>query len=121
MANRNINLNGVLVRLAKINEKDFVSLQDIAKGYNPKNHRMLIGNWMRQKPTIEYLGLWGSLENNNFNVIGFDDIKNRSIFNRFYSMPTRQLLTLIDELVFKKLISTTSLPLSSIQNKKNLK
>lgn len=89
MANRNINLNGVLVRLAKVKDKDFVSLQDIAKGHNPKNHRMLIGNWMRQKPTIEYLGLWESLENDNFNVIGFDDIKNQAGSNAFILSPIR--------------------------------
>ena len=58
MANGNINLNGVLVRLAKINDKDFVSLQDIAKGYKPEESRYLIRNWMKALDTIEYLGLW---------------------------------------------------------------
>ena len=71
MADSSFDLNGVLVRRKKINEIDYVSLQDIAKGYKPDESRYLIRNWMKTADTIEYLGLWESLENDNFNVTEF--------------------------------------------------
>lgn len=89
MAERSINLNGVLVRLKKIENEDYVSLQDIAKGYNPEDSRHLIRNWMRTIETIEYLGLWESLENDNFNVARFGHIKNQAGRNGFLMSPKK--------------------------------
>lgn len=82
-----LNINGVLVRLKKIDNKDYVSLQDIAKGYNPKADRSVISNWMRNYETIEYLGLWESLENDNFNVREFSYIKTEAPKNAFFISP----------------------------------
>jgi len=88
MAQRKLNLNGVLVRLSKINETDYVSLQDIAKGYN-KDWHGLVNDWIRTAETIEYLGLWESLENDNFNYGEFDIIKSQMGRNRFRISPTQ--------------------------------
>ena len=41
-----------------INEEDYVSLTDIAKKVNEDEPRYVIQNWMRNKDTIDYLGLW---------------------------------------------------------------
>lgn len=53
MAKNSININGVLVRLEKVNDSDYVSLQDIAKGYTDDWHG-LVNRWIRRKETIEY-------------------------------------------------------------------
>lgn len=87
MAHRNLNLNGVLVRLSKVNKADYVSLQDIAKGYS-EDWYGLINDWIKNAETIEYLGLWESLENDNFNYVEFDIIKNEAGRNRFRISPT---------------------------------
>jgi len=65
--------------LAKIEEKDYVSLTDIAKQHGSPSD--LIKNWLRTRSTIEYLGLWESLENDYFNSVEFDRIKNQSGLN----------------------------------------
>lgn len=89
MMEKSINLNGILVRLQKIDESDYVSLQDIANGYNAEDSRHLIRNWMRATDTIEYLGLWEGLENENFNVARFGHIKNQVGRNSFLMSPTK--------------------------------
>jgi len=88
MADKDLNLNGVLVRLKKVKEKDYVSLQDIAKGYSD-DWQGLIKNWIRRKDTIEYLGIWESLENDNFKRVEFDLIKSQAGVNRFRLSPNQ--------------------------------
>jgi hypothetical protein len=50
------------VNILKISENDFISLTDIAK-YKSDDPTTVIGNWMRNRNTIEYLGLWEILYN----------------------------------------------------------
>lgn len=89
MIKQSINLNGTLVRLKKIDDSDYVSLQDIANGYDSEDSRHLIRNWMRASDTIEYLGLWEGLENDNFNVARFGHIKSQMGRNSFLMSPTK--------------------------------
>ena len=89
MADNSLDLSGVLVQLKKIDDADYVSLQDIANGYNAEDSRHLIRNWMRTTETIEYLGLWESLENEDFNVARFGHIKNQAGRNGFLMSPTK--------------------------------
>ena len=41
----------------KVNEQDYISLTDIAR-YKSDDPTAVIGNWMRNRNTIEYLGIW---------------------------------------------------------------
>ena len=50
-----------------IRENDYISLTDIAK-YKSEELNDVIRNWMRGKDTIEFLGLWETLNNPNFNA-----------------------------------------------------
>ena len=72
-----------------INEEDYVSLTDIAKKVNEDEPRFVIQNWMRNKDTIDYLGLWEKIYNPNFNRVGFEAVKNASGRNRFTMSPTK--------------------------------
>ena len=65
-----------------INQEDYVSLTDIAKKVNEDEPRFVIQNWMRNKDTIDYLGLWESIYNPNFNRVGFEAVENESGRNR---------------------------------------
>ena len=72
-----------------INQEDYVSLTDIATKVNEDEPRFVIQNWMRNKDTIDYLGLWESIYNPNFNRVGFEAVENESGRNRFTMSPTK--------------------------------
>ena len=56
--------------MAKINVKQ----TDIAK-FKTSDSFIVIGNWMRNRNTVEYLGVWETLYNPNFKPIEFDRFK----------------------------------------------
>ena len=70
-------------------ENEFISLTDIARYRNEDDPRFVIQNWMRNRNTIEFLGVWESLHNPNFNRVQFDTVKNESGANRFVMTPTK--------------------------------
>lgn len=62
------------VRIKKINNSDYICLTDIAKsGRSPAGD--IIKNYLRNRNNIEFLGLWESLNNQNFNSVDFHRIK----------------------------------------------
>ena len=60
------------ITITGFNDDDYVSLTDIAKFLNNDDPRYPIQNWMRLKDTIDYIGLWETLNNPNFNRVEFD-------------------------------------------------
>ncbi|MBQ3667109.1 MAG: KilA-N domain-containing protein [Elusimicrobiaceae bacterium] len=70
---------------------EYICISDIA--YKFAHHDTgaddLIRSWLRNKNTIEFLGVWESINNMNFNSVEFDVIKNESGVNRF-SMSVKQ-------------------------------
>ena len=62
------------ITILSIDSKDYISLTDIAK-YKTDDPPAVIANWMRNRNTIEYLGIWESLYNPNFNPIEFDRVR----------------------------------------------
>ena len=55
-------------------KNDYISLTDIAR-YKSEEPFIVINNWLRSKDTIEFLGLWESMNNINFKPIEFDRFK----------------------------------------------
>ena len=70
-------------------ENEFISLTDIAKYRNADDPRFVIQNWMRNRNTIEYLGIWEELHNPNFNRVQFEAVKPDAGLNRFVMTPTK--------------------------------
>lgn len=68
-------------------KNDYISLTDIAKYKNKDAPAQVINNWFRNHDTIEYLGLWESINNNNFNLFEFEKFKNESGANAFTLSP----------------------------------
>ena len=56
--NNQIEVNGIDIKYKKINKTDYISLTDIARYANPKEPKVPIQTWMRNKDVISYLGLW---------------------------------------------------------------
>ena len=69
-----IKANGNEIALLTSNT-DYISLTDIAKYRDSENPRYIIQNWIRNKSTIEFLGVWEQMNNSNFNRVEFDTVK----------------------------------------------
>lgn len=69
-------------------KNDYISLTDIAR-YKSDEPSDVIKNWMRRKDTIEFLGLWESLNNMNFNSVEFDRIESKAGYNSFTLSPKK--------------------------------
>ena len=58
-------VNETEITIINIEEKDYISLTDMVKGLD--NGLALIEKWLRNKNTIEFLGIWEEIYNPNFN------------------------------------------------------
>ena len=66
---------------------DYISLTDIAKHKEPDRSDHVIQNWMRNRNTIEFLGVWERLNNVVFKPLEFEGFKNRAGLNSFVLTP----------------------------------
>lgn len=72
-------------------KNDYISLTDIAKYKNTDDPRFVIQNWMRNRNTLEFIGLWEVLNNENFNRVQFDTFRNEAGLNRFTMTPQKRI------------------------------
>ena len=84
-----INVKDTKVGVLRIRGLDYISLTDLARYANLEEPKVPIQTWMRNKDVILYLGLWESLNNDNFKGIEFTTFKNESGKNSFYVSPQR--------------------------------
>ena len=68
------------ITVIKQNEDDYICLTDMLKA---KDGEFFFSNWLRNRNTIEFLGIWEQLMNPNFNCAEFDIIKSQAGLNRF--------------------------------------
>jgi hypothetical protein len=69
-------------------ENEFISLTDIAR-YKSDNSNATICNWMRNRETLEFLGLWESLHNPDFKPLEFDGFRSQAGLNAFTMSPKK--------------------------------
>lgn len=74
--------------LSNGDENDYISLTDIAK-YKSDAPDDVIKNWMRNRDTIEFLGLWEQLNNPNFKPVEFDGFRQQAGANAFTMSPKK--------------------------------
>ncbi|MBA4408359.1 MAG: hypothetical protein C0397_02920 [Odoribacter sp.] len=82
-------VQGTTVNIISNNETEYISLTDIAKYRNENEPFSIINNWMRSRSTISFIGLWESLNNENFKPIEFDRFKTEAGDNYFVLSPQR--------------------------------
>ena len=70
-----------------LKEEDYISLTDIARYKNQDRTDDLIRNWLRNRNTLEFLGIWEHLNNPDFNPVEFDGIKMQAGLNSFTLTP----------------------------------
>lgn len=66
---------------------EYICITDIARFKSPDRTGVIIGNWLRNRNTIEFLGIWEQLNNPSFKVIEFDDFKKQAGLNSFTLTP----------------------------------
>ena len=64
------------ISITGIGDGDYVSLTDIARIKNEKEPKDVIKNWLRNRFTLEYVGLWEKINNPEFKGIDFDPLPN---------------------------------------------
>ncbi|MBR4830963.1 MAG: KilA-N domain-containing protein [Bacilli bacterium] len=84
-----LNVNNQEVRVIYLDGRDYISLTDIAKHSDSLDLSFTIKNWLRKTDTINYIGLWEELNNNDFNLVEFDQIKKEYGVNTFSMSPSQ--------------------------------
>lgn len=79
--NQKITVQGSQITILSKNEQDYISLTDMVRDI--ENGLVLIEKWLRNKNTIEFLGIWEEIYNPVFNSPEFEGIKNQAGLNRF--------------------------------------
>ncbi|MCC6220030.1 MAG: KilA-N domain-containing protein, partial [Deltaproteobacteria bacterium] len=75
------------IALRTVNDEDFISLTDIARYKNEDGSDDIIRNWLRNRNTLEFLGIWERLNNPNFKPVEFDGFRNQAGLNSFTLSP----------------------------------
>jgi hypothetical protein len=70
--NKIIQVQNIDITILNINDMDYISLTDIVRSEEGDDY---IRNWMRNRNTVEFLGLWEQLNNPNFKGVEFDTFR----------------------------------------------
>jgi hypothetical protein len=85
----NIEVKRLVITIIKVGLEDFISLTDIARNKNQEEPKDVVKNWMRNKTTLEFLGLWEQLNNPGFKGVEFDSLLYEAGSNAFTLSPSR--------------------------------
>jgi len=85
---KNVNIN-----FFSQEEKDYISLTDIAKYKNAEAPADVVKNWLRSKNTIEFLGFWEKINNPDFKLVEFDQFWKNAGANAFVLSPSKWIAT----------------------------
>jgi len=77
------------IKTMKLGGRDYVCITDIAKQKNPVEPKDVVKNWMRNRNTLEYLGLWEKLNNPDFKGVEFAPLLQEAGTNAFTMSPSR--------------------------------
>jgi hypothetical protein len=83
-----INVNNTEITIVSVKDSDYISLTDIAK-YKTDDASAVIANWMRNRNTIEFLGIWEILYNPDFKPLEFEGFKKEAGLNAFTLSPLK--------------------------------
>jgi hypothetical protein len=84
--NQQITINNININIKYIEGNEYICLTDMVKDREGDDH---IRNWMRNRNTIEFLGIWEQLNNTNFKPAGFDRFKKEVGLNSFTISPKK--------------------------------
>jgi len=97
--NKTIIVKGIEVSILKFDDQDYISLTDMLVA---KDGDFFISDWLRNRNTVEFLGIWESIYNPNFNYGEFAIIKSQAGLNN-YKLSVKEWVEKTDAIGLKKL------------------
>ena len=91
--NKSIIVKGTEISIYSGEQSEYISLTDIARFKDAKNTDDIIKNWLRNRNTIELLGFWEQMYNQNFKPVEFDGFKKQAGLNSFTMNPKKWIET----------------------------
>ena len=88
-----IDVQGREITIISREQRDYISLTDIAKHRNSETPADIVKNWLRSRSTIEFLGIWEQLNNPSFKLVEFDQFRNEAGANYFVLSPQKWIQT----------------------------
>lgn len=85
-----IEVENRLISIVKQDEQDYICLTDMVRGEEGTDH---IRNWMRNRNTVEFMGLWETLNNPKFKPVEFDTFRKQAGLNSFNLTPRKWIET----------------------------
>ena len=104
-----ISVKDVNIRTMTVNGIDYICITDIARQKNETEPKDVVKNWMRQKNTLEYLGLWERLHNPHFKGVEFDPLLAEAGSNAFTTINELICLSNMENVFGKRVQSQTYL------------
>ena len=81
-----IEVQGTAIAIVSSSDHDFISLTDMAKKFGDDS---LIYNWMRNRNTLELIGIWEQIHNPDFKGLEFETFKKQAGLNSFSLTPRK--------------------------------
>lgn len=78
--NQTIEVQETAIRMSRIGDHEYISLTDMLKA---KDGDFFISDWLRNRNTVEYLGIWERIHNPDFNYGEFATIKSKAGLNSY--------------------------------------
>ena len=88
-----LKVQGNIISKISFLKEDYISITDIARIKNASEPKDVVKNWMRSRSTIEFLGIWESLNNENFKGVEFDSLLFDAGSNSFTLSPSKWIQT----------------------------
>ena len=86
-----IRVKGKEITIFNQQEEDYICITDIARYKNSDRTDDLIRNWLRNRNTLEFLGIWEHLNNPNFKPVEFDGFRKQAGLNSFTLTPKQRI------------------------------
>ena len=88
-----IKVKNQIINVIIIDNKEYISLTDLARYADEDDPRYPIQNWMRNMDVLSYLGLWETIHNSQFKRVEFDTLKREAGSNKFKISPQKWIKT----------------------------
>lgn len=84
--NKKINVQDKIISIVSQNEQDYICLTDMVRNDEGDDH---IRNWLRNRNTVEFIGLWETIHNPDFKPVEFDTFRKQAGLNSFNLTPKK--------------------------------
>ncbi len=85
-SSKKITVQNRIISIVSQSDQDFISLTDMVRSEGGEDH---IRNWLRNRNTVEFIGLWETLHNPDFKPVEFDTFRKQAGLNSFNLTPKK--------------------------------